>query len=180
MFHSSITDAERIGLKLMKLCGVGLSQDEFAEKMGQKDGKPTGLYMTIPHQVLDALGYTVPAVTEHREPVLWDAPIWCRLLGRDIPPGEAAGIRMVAIAKTQEGITARAEIELRVFREGQVENMTWRIDGRPGMRLVFERDDSVHFSAASLFNRIPDVIAAPPGIQPVRTLGPMRHSALVV
>ncbi|MGE4322779.1 MAG: hypothetical protein AB7E60_07065 [Sphingobium sp.] len=179
LFHKSITDAERIGLKLMKLCGVGMSQDEFAQKMGQKDGKPTGLYMTIPHQVLDALGYTVTDVTEHREPVLWDEPIHCRLLERDIPPGEAAGIRMVAVAHTKEGVTARAEIELRVFREGEVENMLWRVDGRPGTKLVFERDDSVHFSAASLFNRIPDVIAAPPGVQPIRTLGMMRHSALV-
>jgi 2,4-diaminopentanoate dehydrogenase len=42
-----------------------------------------------------------------------------------------------------------------------------------------ERDDSVHASASSLFNRILDVIAAPPGVQEIYKLGIMKHSALL-
>jgi len=41
-----------------------------------------------------------------------------------------------------------------------------------------ERDDTSHATAACLFNRIPDVIAAPPGIVPVSQLGPLTHTAL--
>ncbi|MCY4426561.1 MAG: hypothetical protein OXC05_05965 [Halieaceae bacterium] len=41
-----------------------------------------------------------------------------------------------------------------------------------------QRDDSAYATASSLFNRIPDVVAAPPGIQTLSQLGPMKHTAL--
>jgi hypothetical protein len=42
-----------------------------------------------------------------------------------------------------------------------------------------ERLDAAHATAANLFNRIPDVIAARPGIVPVFELGPLKPTALL-
>ena len=73
-----------------------------------------------------------------------------------------------------------AHMEARVlFREGEKEHMFWSIEGKPTARITIERDDSSHMTIASLFNRIPDVIAAPPGIQLITSFGPMKHSALI-
>jgi 2,4-diaminopentanoate dehydrogenase len=48
----------------------------------------------------------------------------------------------------------------------------------PRTRVRIERDDSAHATASNLFNRIPDVIAARPGIVLVSQLGPMQHTVL--
>ena len=64
-----------------------------------------------------------------------------------------------------------------LYIEGEVEHMMWEIDGMPSSKITVERGNSTHATASPLFNRIPDVIAAPPGIQLVYQLGPMRHTA---
>ena len=66
-----------------------------------------------------------------------------------------------------------------LYIEGEVEHMMWDIDAMPSSKITVERRDSRHATASSMFNRIPDVIAAPPGIQLISRLGPMRHTALV-
>jgi 4-hydroxy-tetrahydrodipicolinate reductase len=67
---------------------------------------------------------------------------------------------------------------LRLFREGEVEHMFWSLDGKPVSSIRTEREDSGHATAACLFNRIPDVVAARPGIVLLSEMGPMKHTAL--
>jgi 4-hydroxy-tetrahydrodipicolinate reductase len=100
-------------------------------------------------------------------------------LGRELESGLCAGMRSVITTTTEEGVTATVHSEARVlFREGECEHMMWAVDGKPSAKITVEREDSSHMTAASVFNRIRDVIAAPPGIQLVTQLGPMKHSAL--
>ena len=56
--------------------------------------------------------------------------------------------------------------------------MFWSVDGLPHTRVRTEREDSAHATAACLFNRIPDVIAAPPGIVLISQMGPLKPTAL--
>ena len=174
LFHRSMTDAEAANERLMRVCGVDMSQEEFARTMTNDPGPIGGLYKGIPHHVMHALGYRVTAVTERREPVLSDRPVRCRILGRDLPPGRTLGVRIIARADSAEGVFAEAHIELRILPEGETEHMMWAVDGRPASRIRVDRSDAVHTSAACLVNRIPDVIAAPPGIRLVSQLGPLR------
>lgn len=178
LYHRSLTESGRAGKHLMKVVGIGLSQEEYHEKNVRNPGGVGGMYKTILHQVLDALGYSVTQVQERREPVLFDEPVYSKVLEQELAAGVCVGTRFIVEAGTAEGVTATAHIELRLFRPGDVEHMMWAVEGRPSARITVERDDSVHMSAASMFNRIPDVIAAPPGIQVVSKLGPMRHTAL--
>ncbi|MET0988760.1 MAG: hypothetical protein ABW034_25510 [Steroidobacteraceae bacterium] len=177
LFHSSITDCARIGKEQMLFTGVGLSVEQFKQKLGGPNAI-VAVYKTIPEHVLVALGYTIAKTDVLVEPVTFEEPVDCPNLERAIPPGECAGTRIVAKVNTREGVTARAEIELRLFREGEVENMFWAIDGKPVSRIRTEREDSGHATAACLFNRIPDVIAARPGIVLVSEMGPMKHTGL--
>ena len=178
LHHKSITDAQRTGKHLMLQVGVGMSVEEYTEKLVKVAGTVGGFYKTIPHHVLHALGYTVTRCTEYREPVLFDEPYYCRLLERELAPGTVVGTRIVAEVDTKEGVSARAHIELRCFNAGEEEHMAWAVDGMPHSRVRVGREDSAHATAACLFNRIPDVIAAAPGIQPIYRLGPLRPTAL--
>lgn len=177
--HTSITDAEMIGKELMMVTGITMTPAQYEAEIASQESRMGSFYKVIPHQVADAIGYTVTKVTERREPIIYDEPIFCKLLERDIVPGECAGTRIVAEVHTQEGLTINAHIELRIFREGEKENMIWEVEGKPSLKVTVERTDAGYFTAASMFNRIPDVIDAEPGLQPISKLGLMRHSALI-
>lgn len=178
LHHFTVTDASRNGVAQMRSVGVGLSPEEFVATRVNKAGPTNSMYKTIPMHVLTGLGYTVNEVTERLEPVVFDHPIHCALLKRDLPAGTCVGTRIVTVSRTAEGVTADAHIELRLFREGEIEHMLWEVDGLPHTRVRTEREDSSHYTCSSLFNRIPDVIAAPAGIQELYKLGPLRHTAL--
>lgn len=174
--HRSLTDAELANERMMRAYGVDMTQSEFSETVAEVPGQLGELYKCIPAHVMHALGFTVTEVTERREPVLSDRPVWCRILDRFLEPGTSLGLRIIASVATVEGPTASAHIELRILAEDESENMTWTVDGRPRSKIRIDRADGVHTSASSMVNRIPDVIAAPPGIRLISQLGPPRPS----
>lgn len=171
MFHRALTNAEAANIPLMRVCGVSMTQAEFAQHNPAMIGN---LYKLVPHHVMHALGYTVTQVTEHREPVLSDKPVYCKLLQRDLEPGVCLGTRIVSTVQTAEGVTATAHSELRILPAGETEHMFWSVDGKPVSSVRVDRTLPVHTSAACLINRIPDVIAAAPGVRLVSELGVLR------
>jgi 2,4-diaminopentanoate dehydrogenase len=180
LFHRSVTDAEQVGKPAMLKTGVGMTAAEYDRKIARVDGQIGGFYKLIPHSVMGALGYAVTNAVERREPVFFEEAIYCKLLERNIEPGTCAGTRVVIEVATEQGVTAIAHIELRLVREGETPHMMWSVDGTPSSKIIFERgsDDAAYGTLSCLFNRIPDVILARPGIQDVSRLGVMRHSAL--
>ena len=89
------------------------------------------------------------------------------------------GTRCVSETETEERVTARVEADVRFRLEHETEHMFWEVKGMPTTRLRTERDNSAHATASCLFNRIPDVIAAKPGVVKVTELGPLKHTALI-
>ncbi|MCW1429169.1 hypothetical protein [Novosphingobium sp. JCM 18896] len=134
---------------------------------------------TIPEMVLRALGYTVLESTATIEPVVYDVPVKSKFApGGWFEPGLVMGVRFHCTTTTAEGVTGTGLIDQRLFLPGDVEHMFWEVAGTPRNRLRVERLDSAQATAGNLFNRIPDVIAARPGIVPVYELGPLRSSAV--
>ena len=172
--HRSLTNAELANERMMRAYGVDMTQAEFAEMVTDVPGQLGELYKGIPAHVMHALGFTLTNVTERREPVLSNQPVWCRILNRFLAPGTTLGLRIIASVETAEGPTASAHIELRILAEGDTENMMWTVDGRPPSNIRVDRADGVHTSAACMVNRIPDVIAAPSGVRLISQLGPLR------
>jgi len=133
---------------------------------------------TIPEMVLRALGYTIVESTAVIEPVIYDVPVATRYDPSGFfAPGLVAGVRFRCTTTTREGVTGTGLVDQRLFLPGDVEHMYWEVEGTPRSRTRVERLDSAHASAGNLFNRIPDIIAARPGIVPVYELGPLRPTA---
>ena len=179
LYHSSITDLTgQAGTR--QACegfGAGITVAQFYG-MGLDTSLVAISYKTIPEHVLFALGYTITNTRVFVEPVVTDVPLDSAYMGRVIPAGACIGTRIVGEINTAQGVTARAEIELRLFKEGEVEHMFWSVDGMPRTRVRVERSDSADATAGCLFNRIPDVIAARPGIVLLSQLGPLKHTAM--
>ena len=172
--HYSLTNAELANERMMRAYGVDMTQTEFAERVTDVPGQLGELYKGIPAHVIHALGFTITTVTERREPVLSDQPVWCRILGRFLEPGTSLGLRIIASVETAEGPTANAHIELRILAENEAEHMMWAVDGKPPSKIRVDRADGVHTSAACMVNRVRDVIAAPSGVRLISQLGPLR------
>lgn len=170
IYHRALTDAQSATAQLARVCGVGMSQAEFGSDSAQLIG---GFYSLPAQHVLTGLGYDITSVTEHREPVFSDQPVYSHILDETLEPGRVLGIRIVSEVETAQGVTGLAHSELRILAEGENEHMFWKLEGRPETSVRVERSDSVHMSAACLVNRVPDIIAAAPGVRLLSELGPL-------
>ena len=135
-------------------------------------------HKAIPELVLRALGYSVADSVTTVEPVVYDVPVTTRYVpeGR-FEAGLCVGVRTHVEVTSAEGVVATALVEQRMFLPGDVEHMVWEVQGTPRNRMRVERLDSADATAGNLFNRIPDIVSAPPGIVPVTELGPLTSSA---
>lgn len=135
-------------------------------------------YKTVPEMVLAALGYTIIESTATVEPVVYDEPVktWYVPEGY-FEAGLCMGVSIKTRTTTKEGVIGTAQVDSRMPRPGEVEHMYWQVEGKPRTRTMVERLDSAHATAANLFNRIPDIIAAPPGIRLVSQMGPLKSTA---
>lgn len=180
LFHSSLTDpqGQANSLQQVRQFCISESVETFYEKKIDENPQADA-YKTICEHVLKALGYTVIGSTARTEPVVYDEPVATWYVPEGFfPAGVVVGVRIVTETTTKEGVTGKSQIELRMFKPGEVEHMFWEVNGKPRTRVRVERDDSAHATAANLFNRIPDIIAAPPGIVLVSQLGPLKTTAV--
>jgi len=176
MYLESITNIGAAGSHVLDVVGVGLTPEEYRKKFVDEPGPIGNLYKLIPQHVLTALGFTVTSAVEVREPVVFDEPVHCRYLQRDIEPGLSVGTRVIARVGTREGVTAKTHIDLRLIRDGELEHVVWTVEGKPRSFVRVDRRGSVYASAATMINRVRDVIAAAPGIRLVSELGPLKSS----
>jgi 4-hydroxy-tetrahydrodipicolinate reductase len=167
--HRSVTDVNRFGPEVVRLAQVG----EDPAAVGQVAGPERSIYRVLLPQIVASLGLTVDQVEERLEPVVLDRPADCPSLGREIAPGLCAGLRTVIRVTSAEGVEALAEIELRLTGAGEGEWMSWRVEGAPPVEMRLEGLDTGHATASSVVNRIPDVLAAPPGLVTCDRLAPM-------
>lgn len=176
---SSLTDpqGQANSLQQIKQYCISDTADTFYKK-GIDQNKAALAKKTIPEMVLRALGYTIIESTAKIEPVVYDVPVKTWLVPEGhFEAGLCMGVRFHCRTTTAEGVIGTGLIEQRMFLPGDIEHMYWEVDGTPRTRTRVERLDSAHATAGNLFNRIPDIIAAPPGIVPVYKMGPLKSTA---
>lgn len=178
MTHTSHTDIGRQGVHLLRFCGAGLTVDEFIARDVAGQGGLGGIARIPPLCVVDALGLEVTEIDEQLEPIVWDDDHHSHWLNETLTAGTVVGTRMKVNISTRQGIEVRNCFEYRDFREGESEHMAWKVQGKPSMEVCVTREASHMASASSLFNRVPDVLAAPPGITELWKYRPLSPSAL--
>jgi 4-hydroxy-tetrahydrodipicolinate reductase len=176
---SSLTDPHGQANSLEQIKQFAIS--EPVERFYQKgiDKSPLAhAYRTVPEMVLQALGYTILESVATVEPVVYDEPVKTTYVPEGyFEAGLCMGVSIKTRTTTREGVVGTAQVDSRMPRPGEVEHMYWQVEGKPRTRTMVERLDSAHATAANLFNRIPDIIAAPPGIQLVSQMGPLKSTA---
>ena len=170
-------NVEDYGLALAKVHGAGLSIADFEKEIAAADtisdaerqaliDQETFLpsYMWNVNGWLCAqLGLTVKTQTQRCVPQIHHSELRSDTLQMTIPAGHATGMSAVVTTLTEEGIAIEAECIGKVYAAGEFDQNVWTIQGEPNTEVIINRPATVELTCATVVNRIPDLIAAPPG-----------------
>lgn len=170
-------NVEDYGTALAKVHGAGLSLEDFENEIAAADNitdeERAGLineeaflpsYMWNSNGWLcSQLGLTVRKQTQKCVPQTHDKELHSETLQMTIPAGHATGMSAMVTTITEEGIVIEGECIGKVYAEGEFDQNVWKIHGEPDTEVIINRPATVELTCATIVNRIPDLIAAPPG-----------------
>ena len=168
--NRSLVDIAPHGPGAAQLGGAGLSADEFRAAMSRY-GAITP-YQVLIHQGVETMGLTVESVTSVIEPVFAETPF--RRSAFDIPAGKTLGSRTLTKIVAKGGVEAMAINDLRLAQDGEDDYVEWEIEGPSPLKCRLTGYDAGLATVAQMVNRIPDVLAASPGLKSAADLGPAR------
>lgn len=92
-----------------------------------------------------------------------------------IARGTLRGLAEITLFTFPGGETAEGRLVSAWLEPGETAHNEWRLQGLPDLTLRCDALQGAEAAMASVINRIPDVLAAPPGFLGVETLGLPRH-----
>lgn len=167
-------NADDYGPEVAAHVHLGDSPAEF-ERYVEEHGWPDFVARANLEALVADCGLTPGRVASSVSPVLADVDTPSRSLGRVIRAGRMLGIVDSTTIETVEGPVFSFEMAGRVYREGESDENEWRITGEPELHLSNERVPTRLITCTSVVNRIPDVIAAPPGLVTLDRLPQPRY-----
>ena len=161
-----IVDASKRRLPLQKKIGVGLSVEEFREKVAAGVLKHHGLPESVA-MVSDGLELGVEEITETIEPVVARERVVTEFL--EVEPSHAAGVHQ--IARGFAGGEEKIYLELQMYVGAKQSSDTIELTGEPNIRLTIPGGTHGDIAtAAVVVNSIPAILCAPAGLRTSRDL----------
>ncbi|MEO3977810.1 dihydrodipicolinate reductase [Streptomyces sp. CAU 1734] len=157
---------------------VDSTTGEFTRRQAAAERPPTFGHYSL-HALAEVLGLTPDgAVETAAEPVIARRDTPCGALGTTVARGRLLGRTDIDTLRTAQGVTLSISSQGSVYGDGESDFNEWRLadtSGKPTLHLRNSELDTAHTTCATLVNRIPDVIAARPGIVTVAELPQLRH-----
>lgn len=170
-------NVEDYGIALAKVHGAGLSLADFEKEIAAADnisnserGALIDEETFLPSYMWNSngwlcsqLGLTVKEQTQRCVPQTHDSDLHSETLQMTIPAGHATGMSAVVTTTTEEGVVIEGNCIGKVYAPGEFDQNVWTIHGEPDTEVIINRPATVELTCATIVNRIPDLIAAPPG-----------------
>lgn len=179
-FASSVSRIDRIrgtlryniddyGAALAADHGVGLSVKEFSERF-QKRFSPT--YLWHANELLGTkLGWGVTAQTQKCTPYVYHDDLYSAAYGGTVAKGKCVGMSALVTTTTRFGGIIETECIGKVYTGSDRDSCAWCFTGEPNLSFEVNAPKTLEHTAASIVNRIPQVINAAPGYVTVDRLG---------
>jgi len=161
-----VQDARARRLPFQQKIGAGLSREQFDREVARGNIRHVGLAESIA-MIADALGWQLDRVTDDIQPKIAEAAVSSELLAVD--PGYVSGI-------IQDGVGYRhgtpvIKLHLEAYLGAPESYELTIIEGSPRLSLTVPTGIPGDIATASIVvNSIPKVLAAPPGLQTMRSL----------
>jgi hypothetical protein len=153
---------------------VGLTVDEFAEKRAKLGERPSYMQM-VGDSILAGLGLTYASMNETVYQTTASRDIECKALGKTLPKGIGTGNAFKTHFETVEGVHMDLELISKVYEPGEAHRNEWMISGRPDVWVQNNALPSDVPTCTSIVSRIPDVIAANPGLSTPDRMPPLKY-----
>lgn len=153
---------------------VGQSEADFQAHVATS-GWPEFVARQTLEALISRLGLSVGTVTSDVNAITLEEPIHSRSLNAEIPPGHMVGTVDRTIVSTQQGPRFEFAMEGRVYKEGEADSNAWQVVGEPELALTCDRVNYRFTTCSTLVNRIPDIIAAAPGLCSLDMLQPASY-----
>jgi hypothetical protein len=153
---------------------VGDTPEEFAAWLESEAQPPS-----FGRNGLDALvadtGLEPASIASERVPVLAQRAIHCTALDQTIEAGRVIGFTDVDTIETHDGPVFTCHMTGKVYGVDESDRNEWTVSGEPDLHLSNGVVPTQMTTAASLVNRIPDVINGPAGFITVDKLPRLRY-----
>lgn len=182
---SSSYNVEEYGIALADAHGVGLTPDEFDEKIAsvdnitddarqvlinQREFLPSYMWNTV-GWLADKFNLSITDIKQRCIPILAGEDTYSDTLGKEIKQGNALGMSAIVTANTKEGIVLEAECIGKVYVDDDIDVNEWTIHGEPDTSVIIKKPQTVELTCADIVNRLCDVINAKPGFIPTSKMG---------
>jgi 4-hydroxy-tetrahydrodipicolinate reductase len=174
-------NADDYGPEVAAHVHLGQSREAF-ERHVAEHGWPDFVARANLEALVAAAGLTPAGVSSSVAPAIAETETWSASLGAIVPAGAVLGVVDAVTVETREGPSFSFEMAGRVYAEGEVDTNEWIVRGEPELRLFNDAVPTRLITCTSAVNRIPDVIAAEPGLVTLDRLPRprYRHGPLVV
>ncbi len=169
--HRSVATPGRDGPGALRTAGVGLTVEEFDLFAASQAAGGTPLYEAFLRRAVRSMGWKIITVSSDFEGVYGPAMSTRAAGGEPL----TAGSRCVTRIETDHGLVV-GEADFRLLEDGEEEFVEWELEGLPGSRVRFSELSSAEGCMASVLRRIPEVLAAAPGLHTVDEFSPLIYT----
>lgn len=164
---------EEYGAALAADHGVGLTLREFYDRFCD-DFVPTYLW-NVNELLAERLGWGVEKQRQECIPYVYYRPLYSAALGKTVDKGLCVGMSTVVTTETKYGGIIETECIGKIYVDNEKDLCSWSFTGEPSLSFDVHSPKTLEHTAATLVNRIPQVLRAEPGYQTPDRLGSAEY-----